>query len=105
MLTTVLSSKGQIIIPKKLRVARRWGPGTQLEVHETPEGLLLRPAGPTQKVALSSGLALIRQRVGYRGPALSLAQMDAGVLREAALRAPTQLAPVAPVKTLRRPAR
>lgn len=111
MQTTVLSSKGQIIIPKKLRVARRWGPGTQLEVHDTPEGLLLRPAGPTQKVALASGLALIRERVGYCGPALSLAQMDAAVLREAARRGPAPVAPVAslaspaPAKTLRRPAR
>ena len=35
MQTTVLSSKGQVIIPKTLRVARRWGPGTQLEVHDT----------------------------------------------------------------------
>lgn len=88
MRTTVLSSKGQVIIPKTLRVARRWGPGTQLEVHDTPEGVLLRPAAPTQKVALASGLAAIRQRIGYRGPAVSLAQMDAAVLREAARRAP-----------------
>lgn len=98
MQTTVLSSKGQIIIPKKLRVARRWGPGTQLEVHDTPEGLLLRPAGPTQKVALASGLAAIRQRVAYRGPVLSLAEMDAAVLREAARRAPAPLPPAKPVR-------
>lgn len=87
MHSTVLSSKGQIIIPKALRVARRWGPGTQLEVHDTPEGVLLRPAAPKAKVALASGLAAIRRRVAYRGPVLSLADMDAAVLREAALRA------------------
>jgi AbrB family looped-hinge helix DNA binding protein len=98
MRTTVLSSKGQVIIPKSLRVARRWGPGTQLEVHDTPEGVLLRPAAPTKKVALASGLAAIRQRVAYRGPAVSLAQMDAAVLREAARLAP---APVLPAKASR----
>ena len=100
MRTTVLSSKGQVIIPKTLRVARRWGPGTQLEVHDTPEGVLLRPAAPSTKVALASGLAAIRRRVGYRGPAVSLAQMDAAVLREAAL-----LAPAVPAKASRKPAR
>ena len=108
MQTTVLSSKGQIIIPKQLRVARRWGPGTQLEVHDTPEGLLLRPAGPTQKVELASGLALIRERVGYRGQALSLAEMDAAVLREAARRAPAPTAAAAsvtPTKAARQRAR
>ena len=89
MHTTVLSSKGQIIIPKTLRVARRWGPGTQLEVHDTPEGLLLKPARSAEKVDLASGLAAIRERVGYRGPVVSCAEMDAAVLREAALREKT----------------
>ena len=55
MHTTVLSSKGQIIIPKALRVARRWGPGTQLEVHDTPEGVLLRPATVAQIEATAHG--------------------------------------------------
>jgi AbrB family looped-hinge helix DNA binding protein len=87
MSTTVLSSKGQVIIPKALRAARRWGPGTQLEVQDTPEGVLLRPAAPKAKVSLSGGLAAIRSRVGYCGPAVSLAEMDAAVLREAAQRA------------------
>ncbi len=86
MQTTVLSSKGQVIIPKTLRVALRWGPGTQLEVRDTPDGVLLRPARPTEKVALADGLAAIRARVAYRGPVLSLADMDAAVLREARLR-------------------
>ena len=86
MQTTVLSSKGQVIIPKGLRVARRWGPGTRLEVHATPEGLLLRPVRTTDKVGLAEGLAALRQRVGYAGPAASLEQMDAAVLAEAARR-------------------
>ena len=87
MQTTTLSSKGQVIIPKALRLARRWGPGTQLEVQDTPEGLLLRPLQPARKVALAEGLAAIRRRVGYCGPGLSLAQMDAAVADEAARRA------------------
>lgn len=84
MQTTTLSSKGQVIIPKTLRAALRWAPGTQLEVHETPEGVLLRPAVLALKASLPEGLAAIRQRVAYAGPTVSLEDMDAAVLRMAA---------------------
>jgi AbrB family looped-hinge helix DNA binding protein len=94
METTTLSSKGQVIIPKALRVARRWGPGTQLEIHDTPDGVLLRPATARQKVALPDGLATFRRRVAYAGPVLSVAEMDAELLSQAALSAPRP-APVA----------
>jgi AbrB family looped-hinge helix DNA binding protein len=104
--TTVLSSKGQVIIPKTLRVERRWGPGTRLEVHDTPEGVLLRPAGPAAKVGLASGLAAIRRRLGYSGPALSITEMDAAVLREAQMRTqpiPQPAQPDKPDKPDKRP--
>lgn len=84
MQTTTLSSKGQVIIPKTLRAALRWAPGTQLEVHDTPEGVLLRPAVLATKAALPEGLAAIRRRVAYAGPTVSLEDMDAAVLRMAA---------------------
>ena len=86
MHSTVLSSKGQVIIPKTLRAARRWGPGTRLEVFDTPDGVLFRPVQHATKAELASGLAAIRQRVAYRGPVVSLADMDAAVLREATQR-------------------
>lgn len=66
-----------------LRMARRWGAGTRLEVQDTAEGILLRPMAPANKTELKSGLAAIRQRVAYGGPALSLADMDAAILQEA----------------------
>ena len=84
MQTTTLSSKGQVIIPKTLRAALRWAPGTQLEVHDTPEGVLLRPAVLATKASLPEGLAAIRRRVAFTGPAVSLEDMDAAVLRIAA---------------------
>jgi AbrB family looped-hinge helix DNA binding protein len=85
MQTTLLSSKGQIIIPKALRDARRWQAGTRLEVLETTDGMLLRPAMQGPKTALTTGLAAIRKRIAYPGPAISLEAMDAAVLREASL--------------------
>ena len=89
MQTTLLSSKGQIIIPKTLRVARHWGPGTRLEVHDTSEGVLLKHVAPANKVDLKSGLQAIRNRVAYAGAKLSLADMDAAVMREASRTSPT----------------
>jgi AbrB family looped-hinge helix DNA binding protein len=44
METTRLSTKGQVILPQAIRVARSWGPGTEFIVEETPDGVLLRPA-------------------------------------------------------------
>ncbi len=83
MQTTLLSSKGQVIIPKTLRMARRWSAGTRLEVQDTPDGILLRHIAPANKTDLKSGLQAIRQRVAYAGPKLSLADMDAAVMQEA----------------------
>jgi AbrB family looped-hinge helix DNA binding protein len=37
-LTTTVSSKGQIILPKAIGQRRNWAPGTRLEVEETPDG-------------------------------------------------------------------
>ena len=87
MQTTTLSSKGQVIIPKTLRAALRWAPGTQLEVHDTPDGVLLRPAALATKASLPEGLAAIRRRVAYAGPTVNLEDMNAAVLRLAALAA------------------
>ena len=93
MQTTTLSSKGQVIIPKTLRTALRWAPGTELEVHDTPEGVLLRPAAVATKASLPEGLAAIRRRVAYGGPTVSLEDMDASVLRMAAQAAQGARAP------------
>lgn len=69
MSATTLSTRGQVVIPKELREARKWLPGMALEVEEWPQGLLIRPAGsslfPQTKVDSVMGSA------DYQGPALS----------------------------------
>jgi AbrB family looped-hinge helix DNA binding protein len=42
--TTVLSTKGQVILPKSVRDEKNWGPGARLTVESTPDGVLLRQA-------------------------------------------------------------
>jgi AbrB family looped-hinge helix DNA binding protein len=41
-LTTRVSTKGQVILPKAIRERLRWSTGTELIVEETPEGVLLK---------------------------------------------------------------
>lgn len=42
-LTTTVSTKGQIILPKAIRQALGWDEGTSLIVEHAPEGVLLKP--------------------------------------------------------------
>lgn len=44
--TTVVSTKGQVILPKAIRDGRGWCPGQPLVVEETQDGVLLRAASP-----------------------------------------------------------
>ena len=88
MQTTTVSSKGQIIIPKAMRDTRHWQAGTRLAVHDTAEGLLLKPLVDDERTPLKQGLAAIRQRIAHQGPAVSIDDMNAAVLREAARKNP-----------------
>ncbi len=52
MLTTKLSSKGQVIIPKEIRSRHHWEPGQELQAIDTDDGILLRPASPFPETSL-----------------------------------------------------
>jgi AbrB family looped-hinge helix DNA binding protein len=41
--TTLLSTKGQVILPKAIRDEKHWAPGARLVVESTADGILLRP--------------------------------------------------------------
>ena len=77
--TTVLSTKGQVILPKPVRERQGWGPGTRLVVEETKEGVLLKAASlfaPTRYEDVAGSLR-------YDGPPKTIEEMDAAVLAEA----------------------
>ena len=74
MLVTTLSSKGQIVIPKELRDARKWHVGMSLTVEEVPQGLLIRPA--KKPLFAPTKLENVIGCLKYDGPALSLAEID-----------------------------
>ncbi|MBM4200078.1 MAG: AbrB/MazE/SpoVT family DNA-binding domain-containing protein [Gammaproteobacteria bacterium] len=82
MATTRLSSKGQVILPKSIRDAHRWTSGTEFDVEDHPEGVLLRPREryPVTELGEVIGCA------GYQGPTRSLADMDEAIAQGTAER-------------------
>jgi AbrB family looped-hinge helix DNA binding protein len=83
MITTVLSAKGQLVLPAALRKAQAWVPGTRFEVLATPEGVLLKPLAAAPSFAPTT-LDAVFGMARYTGPARTLRDMDAAVAAEAA---------------------
>lgn len=80
METTLMSSKGQVIIPKAIRNSLHWRPGTRFAVEETQAGVLLKPLNVFPPTDLKSGLGC----AGYDGPAKSIDEMREGIDEELA---------------------
>jgi AbrB family looped-hinge helix DNA binding protein len=76
---TRLSSKGQLVLPKDVRAKQGWTEGTEIEVEEAPGGVLLRLVDGTRGSSLDDLLGC----TGYRGPRVSVEQMDAAIDRAA----------------------
>ncbi|MEO8925878.1 MAG: AbrB family transcriptional regulator [Caulobacteraceae bacterium] len=80
-LTTTMSTKGQVILPKAIRQRRNWHAGARLVVEDTPEGVLLKAAplfAPTRYEDVYACLA-------YKGPPKTLEEMDEAITAEAKL--------------------
>jgi AbrB family looped-hinge helix DNA binding protein len=77
-LTTTVSTKGQVILPKAIRQRRHWEPGTRLVVEDTLEGVLLKAApvfAPTRPDDVAGMLA-------YRGRPRTIEEMDSAITAE-----------------------
>lgn len=82
-LTTTVSTKGQVILPKTVRDQKRWEAGTRLTVENTEEGVLLKSAplfAPTEIDAVCGSLR-------FAGEAKTIEEMDSAVAAEARRRA------------------
>ncbi len=79
MYTTRLSTKGQIILPKGIRVSRAWGPGTEFTIEESGDGIVLRPAArfPPTDLEEVAGCLRSKRKLGTPG------QMRDAIGREA----------------------
>ena len=77
LVTTTLSTKGQVILPKAVRDARKWPPGTRLTVEETPEGVLLRAVRERSlpPMTIDEVLAMVK----YDGPPMTVEEMEEAI--------------------------
>ncbi|HKY82847.1 MAG TPA: AbrB/MazE/SpoVT family DNA-binding domain-containing protein [Sphingobium sp.] len=82
-LTTVVSTKGQVILPKAIRDLRHWPAGTRLTVEDTPDGVLLKPVPAFPETSIDTLFGSLH----HEGPALSIEDMNAAIAREAKRRA------------------
>ena len=73
MLTTTLSTKGQVVIPKAVRDVLHWPDGMTLVVEHSAQGILLTPAKQHFPPTRAED---VRGCMGYKGPALSLEEID-----------------------------
>ena len=78
-LTTTVSTKGQVILPKAVREQLHWGAGTRLAVENTADGVLLR--------AMTTAFAPTRAQdvfacLAYAGKPKSVEEMNAAIATE-----------------------
>ena len=81
-LTTTVSTKGQVILPKSIRQARHWEAGTRLVVENGPEGVLLKAAPHFPETRPEQVFGCL----SHEGEAKSIAEMEAGIMAEARIR-------------------
>ena len=77
--TTVVSTKGQVILPKAIRDKRHWPAGTRLEVQETADGVLLKAAEPLFPPTRPED---VYGCLKHLGPPPSLEEIDAAIAAE-----------------------
>ena len=79
MLTTKLSSKGQVIIPKEIRNRHHWEAGQELQAIDTDDGILLRRTTPFSETSLKE----VASCLSYSGKAKTLEEMEAAIKKGA----------------------
>lgn len=79
MQTTLLSSKGQIVIPKALRDEKQWSAGTEFSVEATVDGLILHAIQPAKKLSAKQGIAKLRSYFQYKGKPITDKQIDEAI--------------------------
>ena len=78
-LTTTVSTKGQVILPKAIRQTLRWEAGTRLVVESSPEGVLLKPAPVFAETRGEDVFGCL----AHDGAPRTLTEMEVGIVAEA----------------------
>jgi len=75
METTKISSKGQVVIPKSLRVAHHWETGQELVVVDVGDGILFKPKSPFKETNINE----VASSLKFTGKTRSLDDMDEAI--------------------------
>ncbi len=81
--TTIVSTKGQVILPKAIRDQLHWDAGTRLVVENTDAGVLLTRAPLFPRTTHEQVFGML----AYKGEPKTLEEMDEGITAEAKRRA------------------
>ena len=90
-LNTVVSAKGQVVLPRPVRDLLHWAAGTRLEVITSPGAVTLRALVPTDAAgSIDDMWARIDALSSYNGPTITDEDMRQAVLERAAASYPPQ---------------
>ena len=78
-MTSRLSTKGRLTIPKDIRERHGWRSGTELEIEDRDECVVVRLAESAPETTLDELFGC----TGYRGPRRSLEDMEAAIAKGA----------------------
>ena len=70
-----LSTKGQLVVPKEIRERHGWSAGIELVLEDLGDRVVLREVQVLPETRLEDLIGC----TGYRGPARTLQEMDAGI--------------------------
>ena len=76
---TRLSNKGQVVIPKAVRVLHGWRAGLEFAIEDVGDGIKLKPIKPYRETKIDEVIGC----VGYEGPKKSLKDMEAAIAKGA----------------------
>ena len=77
MTKTILSSKGQVIIPKSIRSAYNWSEGQELAVIDCDGGIMLKPIVPFNKTVIREVAGCLE----YSGTPKTLEDMENAIIQ------------------------
>ncbi len=78
-MTTRLSTKGQLIIPKEIRDRHGWTPGIELALEDHGDHVVLRQVESLPKTTLADVLGCMK----YQGPTRTLEDMEDAIAQGA----------------------
>ncbi len=76
---TRLSNKGQVVIPKAVRVLHGWKAGLEFVIESVGESIKLKPIKPYKETKIDEVIGC----VGYEGPKKSLKDMETAIAKGA----------------------